>query len=109
MFPSGFLSEVSAARSATEWSGDARTAVGPTNRSPASPGQSGVPSVLLKRVFLSVSSLSGLVSLADRVSPRDVCRTDVVPHQLLSGQGNRGSPPMVSCLWDCGDRGLRPF
>ena len=47
------------------------------------------------------------------VSPLVGVLDDCVLHQLLSGQvrpnSDRGAPPNMSCLLDCGDRGLRPF
>ena len=47
-----------------------------------------------------------------RVWPTGVaalCCEDCVLHQLLSGQLGSYPTPTVSCLPDCGDRGLRPF
>ena len=48
------------------------------------------------------------VGLLDRCRRFLFVRDYVVLHQLLSGQV-REAPPHVSCLYDCGDRGLRPF
>ena len=42
-------------------------------------------------------------------SPLERMLDDVAMHQLLSGQLARRPTPMVSYLYDCGDRGLRPF
>ena len=47
---------------------------------------------------------------ADRpVSPLERMLDDIAMHQLLSGQLARRPTPMVSCLYDCGDRGFRPI
>jgi len=43
------------------------------------------------------------------VSPLERMPGFVATHQLLSEQLGRTPTPMVSYLYDCGDRGFRPF
>ena len=109
-----FLSEAFVTRSATEWSGGGREAMG--FNSPVIAGD-------LIRVGLTYASTqpflsppwwrcfsrSSLREYVRPVSPLECMPGQGATHQLLSGQLAQRPTPMVSYLCDCGDRGFRPF
>src|SRR5437762_1650199 len=47
--------------------------------------------------------------LPDRCRRFVLCWPTCATHQLLSGQLSSNPTPIVSCLYDCGDRGVRPI
>ena len=118
VYPSGFSFQATlAARSATEWSGVARVSV-LVSRSQREPAL--VP--WLGSVILSLKA-SGLLSfcscvlfarsefacLPDRCRRFVLCWPTCATHQLLSGQLRSNPTPIVSCLNDSDDRGVRPI
>src|ERR1035437_203045 len=108
------LIEVFITRSATEWSGVGREAMGFNQPVNASGLFRSLVTYSSTKQFLSPPwwrCFSGSPSreYARPVSPLERMPGQVATHQLLSGQLGRGPTPNVSYLCDCGDRGFRPF